>query len=92
MWIVIFTMSLIAQLSMCAREKDLVKSMPDLPALNTKWYSGFYNVSRTRNLHYIMVEAEQNPKDAPLVFWFAGGPGGSSMLDLFIGLGPFVID
>lgn len=24
--------------------------------------------------------------------WFAGGPGGSSMLDLFIGLGPFKVD
>ena len=92
MWLVVFTVTFIVQLTMCAREKDLVKSMPDLPSLTTKWYSGFYNVSRTRNLHYVMVEAEQNSKDAPLMFWFAGGPGGSSMLDLFFGLGPFVID
>ncbi len=45
-----------------------------------------------RNIHYVMVEAEENPKKAPLVFWFAGGPGGSSMIDLVFGLGPFTIE
>ena len=39
-----------------------------------------------------MVEAEQNPKDAPLLFWFSGGPGGSSVRDLFMELGPFNLD
>lgn len=35
-----------------------------------------------------MVEAEENNHNAPVVFWFSGGPGGSSMIDFFEN-GPF---
>jgi carboxypeptidase C (cathepsin A) len=65
--------------------------MPDLPPLLSKWYSGYYNVSSTRQLHYVFVESLRDPAHDPIMVWFAGGPGGSSMLDLLVGLGPYTI-
>ena len=62
--------------------------MPDFPPLLSKWYSGLYNVSSTRQLHYVFVESQNDPKTDPIIVWFAGGPGGSSMIDLIYGIGP----
>jgi carboxypeptidase C (cathepsin A) len=84
---------LLASAANAARVSDLVGSLPDLPALPSRWFSGYYNVSLTRQLHYMFVESQSSPSKDPVVIWFAGGPGGSTMLDLFMGImGPFQID
>ena len=66
--------------------------MPDFPPLLSKWYSGYYNVSSSRQLHYVFVESLNEPSKDPILVWFAGGPGGSSMLDLIYGLGPYILN
>lgn len=66
--------------------------MPEFPPLPSRWFSGYYNATRSRQLHYMFIESMHDPKKDPVIIWFAGGPGGSCMLDLVMGLGPFEID
>ena len=40
-------------------------------------------------MHYVFIEAEESPEEAPLVLWSNGGPGAASLFGLFVELGPF---
>nr|CAD2197041.1 unnamed protein product [Meloidogyne enterolobii] len=52
---------------------------------------GYLQVSDTRFLHYVLVTSKSNPDKAPVVFWFNGGPGASSLLGLFFESGPYLV-
>ncbi|PVI04790.1 carboxypeptidase S1 [Periconia macrospinosa] len=51
-------------------------------------YSGYLSVGTNMNMWFWFFEARQNPETAPLVAWFNGGPGCSSMIGLFQENGP----
>ncbi|KAL6735400.1 hypothetical protein Aduo_005845 [Ancylostoma duodenale] len=75
-------------------EDDLV----DLPGLqfqvNFKTYSGYLNANAngTWQMHYMLTESRSSPANDPLVVWFNGGPGCSSVAGLFEELGPFYVN
>lgn len=77
---------------MAARPADLVISLPDVGRLDNKWYSGYVDASSTKHLHYVFVTSQSDPANDPVVIWFNGGPGCSSLLALFMEHGPYVID
>lgn len=80
-------------LVMGARPRDEVLGLPGIDqALPTVWYSGYLKASATKHLHYVFVTSQSDPDNDPIVLWFNGGPGCSSMLALFQEHGPFVID
>jgi carboxypeptidase C (cathepsin A) len=58
----------------------------------TDWYSGYIDASATKHLHYVFVTSRSDPTNDPVVIWFNGGPGCSSLLALFSEHGPYVID
>uniref|UniRef100_A0A914KUT6 Serine carboxypeptidase n=1 Tax=Meloidogyne incognita TaxID=6306 RepID=A0A914KUT6_MELIC len=71
---------------------EITDKLPGLNfKLNFKHYSGYLQVSDTRFLHYVLVTAKSNPDKAPVVFWFNGGPGASSLLGLFFESGPYLV-
>ena len=74
------------------REQDLVTQLPDFdPSLmQSSWYSGYFNVSSTRSLHYLFVESLGNASSDPIIVFFHGGPGIPTIILGFIGLSPLV--
>lgn len=45
----------------------------------------------TNMLHYMFVESQNDPATDPLIIWFNGGPGCSSMLGWAQEHGPWVM-
>jgi carboxypeptidase C (cathepsin A) len=76
-------------LGLAARISDFVPSLPDQPALSSKWYSGLLNATVTRQFHYVYVESERSPSSDPILVWLDGGPAITSMVGLF-NLGPLI--
>lgn len=78
---------------LCANSiTDRVVSLPDCGPIPSPMYSGYLNVSDTRALYYVLQESLDDPSKDPLVIWFNGGPGCSSLSDFFVQHGPFIFD
>lgn len=55
-------------------------------------YSGYINhTDSSKMIHYMMVYSANNWKTDPLIVWFNGGPGCSSMLAFMQEHGPYVM-
>ncbi|KAN0107693.1 alpha/beta-hydrolase [Russula decolorans] len=50
--------------------------------------SGYGDLATNKSIWFWFFAARKNPDKAPLITWFSGGPGDSSMLGLFQELGP----
>lgn len=64
-----------------------------LPQLTTSSFifpaAGYLDVGAGKHLHYMLSESEKAPAKDPLVFWFNGGPGCSSLDGFFYEHGAF---
>eukprot|EP00633_Aureoumbra_lagunensis_P001394 CAMPEP_0197293230 /NCGR_PEP_ID=MMETSP0890-20130614/27412_1 /TAXON_ID=44058 ORGANISM="Aureoumbra lagunensis, Strain CCMP1510" /NCGR_SAMPLE_ID=MMETSP0890 /ASSEMBLY_ACC=CAM_ASM_000533 /LENGTH=310 /DNA_ID=CAMNT_0042767787 /DNA_START=117 /DNA_END=1046 /DNA_ORIENTATION=- len=56
-----------------------------------KNFAGYIEIEKRGELFYWFFESRDDPSHDPLVLWFSGGPGCSSMLALFSENGPYVI-
>ncbi|KAE8573190.1 venom serine carboxypeptidase-like [Halyomorpha halys] len=65
-----------------------------LPGSNITSYSGYLTVNKTfnSNLFFWFFPSEIDPKNAPVILWLQGGPGGSSLFGLFCENGAFSVD
>lgn len=87
-----------ALIGLIAAEKveDKFTTMPQNLTANltmlTDSYSGFLNVSTGKRLHYVFVKSMNDPATDPVILWYNGGPGCSSLLGYFQENGPWVID
>eukprot|EP00928_Gymnodinium_smaydae_P064719 TRINITY_DN47990_c0_g1_i1.p1 TRINITY_DN47990_c0_g1~~TRINITY_DN47990_c0_g1_i1.p1 ORF type:complete len:481 (+),score=52.82 TRINITY_DN47990_c0_g1_i1:66-1508(+) len=73
--------------------KDEILSLPGLESrLPSRQFSGYLNFTRSKRMHYWVVESESNPDNAPVVLWLNGGPGCSSLDGFIYENGPFRID
>ena len=70
-----------------------LSSLPGWPKNTTfDMYSGYIDLKNTtKRIHYVFLEAMHNSSTAPMVVWFNGGPGCSSMLGLLQETGPYVL-
>lgn len=62
-------------------EEDIMGDLPNCE-LDVEAYSGYLPVSEGRSLHYVFI-GSQNTTSDPIVLWFNGGPGCSSLEGLF---------
>jgi carboxypeptidase C (cathepsin A) len=80
----------------CQPQSEFVASLPDMNGGNNftfGMYSGYISLPGTsKQIHYLLAESQQNGTDDPLVIWFNGGPGCSSMLGFMQEHGPFIMD
>lgn len=78
-----------------ARVTQMVNYTDPLPSA---WYSGILDIDGSntgadaKHLHYMFVESENDPTNDPLMVWFNGGPGCSSMLAFMQENGPLVLE
>jgi len=80
----------VASVCFAAPDADLVIAVPGLnPQPRFKTYSGYLTSTGSRHLHYWFVESQSSPAEDPLVLWFNGGPGCSSMEGMLREHGPF---
>eukprot|EP00608_Synchroma_pusillum_P008497 CAMPEP_0198429554 /NCGR_PEP_ID=MMETSP1452-20131203/8168_1 /TAXON_ID=1181717 /ORGANISM="Synchroma pusillum, Strain CCMP3072" /LENGTH=457 /DNA_ID=CAMNT_0044149965 /DNA_START=4 /DNA_END=1377 /DNA_ORIENTATION=- len=70
---------------------DEVTELPgqDWTELPFRQFSGYIQISDTKQIHYWFTESEGNPQTDPVVFWTNGGPGCSGLLGMFTEQGPF---
>jgi serine carboxypeptidase-like clade II len=76
----------------CLATAEPVISLPGLNSpLPSQMDSGYITVDEAhgRALYYFFVESQRAPTTDPLVIWFTGGPGCSSLIALLSEHGPF---
>ncbi|XP_042511691.1 serine carboxypeptidase 1-like [Macadamia integrifolia] len=78
-----------------SKESDKILQLPGQPSdAIINQYGGYITVNNTtgRALYYYFVEAETNKESKPLILWFNGGPGCSSVgFGTFEELGPLLV-
>jgi carboxypeptidase C (cathepsin A) len=87
-----FAAALLAGAVLAAPAEDVMGNLPDAPAFTSATYSGYLTVSDTKQLHYVFAESYSAPATDPIIIWFNGGPGCSSMLGFMQENGPVVVD
>ncbi|WOL07371.1 serine carboxypeptidase-like 35 [Canna indica] len=74
------------------READRVAALPGQPPVDFRHYAGYVKVNDHKALFYWFFEADQRPREKPLVLWLNGGPGCSSIAyGAAQELGPFLV-
>ncbi|CAI5456666.1 unnamed protein product [Caenorhabditis angaria] len=79
--------------SSCLSSRNKLEKLPGLYFhLYSDHYTGFLNVTDDERLFYWFMESQNTPSVDPLIFWFNGGPGCSSLTSLITELGPMLLD
>jgi len=71
---------------------DLVTSLWQMPDLSFGLYSGYLPISGSdKQLHYLTALSQNDYTKDPVIVWFNGGPGCSSLLGFLQEHGPYTI-
>ena len=56
---------------------DQITNLPGAENLDFKFnqFSGYIKINGTKNMHYWLVESQNDPSTDPIAFWTNGGPG-----------------
>ncbi|CAI2368611.1 unnamed protein product [Moneuplotes crassus] len=87
----IYILALCVTLVMAKPADEIVKELPEMGKFDRfDMYSGYLEIpNKQRKLHYVFAESQNDPATDPLVIWFNGGPGCSSMLGFIQEHGPY---
>ena len=83
-----------AAVAVAKPEEDRVTYIPEMGTFDKYGaFSGYLDIAdTTKKIHYLFFEAQNDSENAPVLIWFNGGPGCSSMLGFMQENGPFRIE
>ncbi len=86
-----FAVAALLGLTRAAPADDFVESLPQMgDSFDFGVYSGYIPLTGpSKKIHYLFLESQGNPQADPLVIWYNGGPGCSSMLAFLQENGPY---
>jgi hypothetical protein len=92
-----FALALLGCLASAAVPADLVTTLPGFDGkLPSKHYSGYIPTGEATGtkgqLHYWVIESENDPTTDPVVLWYNGGPGSSSLIGLLTENGQIAVN
>lgn len=70
-------------------QATIINSILVIPFIITQGYLDI-NFFDNKSIHYVFFESQKDVSKDPLVIWFSGGPGCSSLLGAFHENGPFI--
>ena len=76
------------------KEKDLIDYLAQFPERderNFDMFSGFLDIGEGKHIHYLFVESQFDFERDPIIVWFNGGPGCSSLLGFAQEHGPYLM-
>ena len=75
-------------------DADKVTQLDQMPDLSFGLYSGYVDLPdpSKKKLHYVAALSQRDPKTDPIIIWFNGGPGCSSMLGFAQENGPYALE
>lgn len=89
---VVLIVALLA-VALCSKRPEPVNIPSISNVYNKPWYSGYLDVDNNKShMHYFFFPSQGDPTKDPILFWFNGGPGCSSLLGAMYEHGPFLVN
>ena len=89
-----FISAVLAAMAAARPEEDRVFYLPEMGMFDEYGaFSGYIDIEGTsKKIHYLFFEAQNKDPEAPVLIWFNGGPGCSSMLGFMQENGPYKLE